>query len=394
MKVILQHLFRSLLLYGFFVIWCMAVLLGKVTETAKTSGLSTTQLLDQFWQSYRWLLIIPHVLYILTFIFVQRRINWFNKNPPRLNKEQLKQKQQKADTLMRWVAGPAFLFSAVGLIGLPFTVSRFPLSIVFPLALFLLYVQLAADGLNALTQNYLHYFRKRTAKTVDDVLAENRKPILYLRSFLDDEVVANLKTGLITEEEELNKAFEHIGPLIAIGRPGEALPEVGAARAYFTDDKWQAAVQHYMDISCLIVLRAALSQGLLWEIQNSVRRLDPSKFILLIPFEEDAYNQFRTSVRSLFPKPLPDHPGHDAHVPTDAMFGKGTKFGSLLGLIYFDDDWSAHFEKISADHVPYPQELIGRPLEMTYWMVHYALKPVYTRLGLVWDDLGLRWREN
>jgi len=393
MKVILQSLLRSFLVYGFFIIF-------SILAVIKTSQLSAIQFLIQFWHDYGLLFIILHVLYILAFVIVQGRINWINQHPPSsLNKQGAKQRQQTADTWLRWVAGPAFLFSVVSLIGLTFYFASNSVGYAFavPSTLFLLYLLLIASGLNTLVQNYLHFLRKRLAKTVDEVLAENKAPVLYLRSFLDDKVAAKREVTLLTEEEEVNKAFEQIGPMIAIGRPGEALPEAGAARAYFTDDQWQAAVYHYMDISRLIVLRAGLSQGLLWEVQNSIQRLTPSKLILLIPFEKEAYNQFRERVQSLFPKPLPDHPGHDAHriIATSRTRTDKRKYGSLLGLIHFDDDWTAHFEKICTDNVPYEYQMIGSQLvdKMMYLMLHYALRPVYARLGLAWDDLGLPWNK-
>ena len=397
MKVTLQSLFRSLIIYGFFLLLYIFLMIGTMTEMMKTSQLSANQFLAQFWLDYGWLLIVPLSLYILAFIVIQGRINWINQHPPSsLTDEQLKQKQQRTDFLLRWVAGPAFLLSFVSLTGLAFLFRELSYPSAVPLALSLLGILLAVSGVNTLAQNYLHYLRKRLAESVDEVLAQDRTPVLYLRSFLDDELAAKSGGYLITEEEQLNKAFEHIGPMIAIGRPGEPLPEVGAARSYFTDDKWQAAVHHYMDISRLIVLRAGLSPGLIWEIQNSIRRLNASKLIVLIPFEKDAYDQFRARVQSLFPKPLPDHPGHNAHRMPEAIFGKGMKYGSLLGLIYFDNDWSAHFEKISADNVPHESQMIGSQYaaEMMYLMVHYALRPIYARLRLAWDDLGLPWTYN
>jgi hypothetical protein len=397
MKGILQSLLRSSLVYGFFLIFSGMTVI-------KASQLSIIQFLSQFWHGYGLLFMIPLALYILVFVIVQGRIDWINQHPQlSLTKQLAKQRQQTANTWLRWVAGPAFLFSILSLTGLSFFFASHSVRYIFaiPLTLLLLYVLLIASGLNSLLQSYLHFLRKRLAKTVDEVLAENKTPVLYLRSFLDDKVAAKRQAALLTEEEELNKAFAHIGPMIAIGKPGEILPEVGAARAYFTDDKWQAAVYHYMDISRLIVLRAGLSQGLVWEIKNSIQRLDPAKLVLLIPFEKESYDQFRARVQTLFPKPLPDHPGHDAHRTTIHSSGQTEKtvYGSLLGLIHFDDDWTAHFEKICADNVPISGELLVSKMrdksalaDNVYLMVHYALRPVYARLGLVWDDLGVPWQ--
>ena len=33
------------------------------------------------------------------------------------------------------------------------------------------------------------------------------------------------------------------GPFLAIGEPNEGLPQLGAARAYLSDDKWQEQVR-------------------------------------------------------------------------------------------------------------------------------------------------------
>jgi hypothetical protein len=399
MKPVFQTLLKSSLIYGFFIIFSgMAVI--------KTSQLSIIRFLSQFWQDYGLLFIIFNALYILAFVIVQSRITQLHLHPPSsLSKQQAKQKQQTANFLMRWVAGPVMLFSMVSLMGLAFYFASHSIrfAIAVPLTLILLFVLLVGSGLNTLFQDYLHFLRKRLAKTVEEILAEKKAPVLYLRSFLDDKVAANREVTLLTEEEELNKAFEHIGPMIAIGKPGEVLPEAGAARAYFTNDQWQAAVYHYMDISRLIVLRAGLSQGLLWEIQNSVQRLDPAKLILLIPFMKADYNKFRTSVQSLFPKPLPDHPGHEVHRKITNAQGHTEEniFGSLFGLIHFDDDWTAHFEKICADNVPISGELLvskmrdkSKLADNVYLMMHYALRPVYARLGLAWDDLGVPWKYN
>jgi hypothetical protein len=324
--------------------------------------------------------------------------------PSSLNKQLAKQREQTAKSWLGRV-GMAFALSAISIIFLTFYFSGHSVGFSFavPLTIFLLHLLLVSSGLNIIIQNYQHFLRKFLAKTVEEVLAGDKAPVLYLRSFLDDKVAADRAVTILTEEEEVNKAFEHIGPMIAIGKPGEVLPEAGAARAYFTDDQWQAAVYHYMDISRLVVLRAGLSKGLLWEIQNSIQRLDPSKLILLIPFKREAYDQFRAGVQPLFPKPLPDHPGHNVHRKITNTEGRTEEniYGSLFGLIHFDDDWTAHFEKICADNVPISGELLVSKMrdksalaDNVYLMVHYALQPVYARLGLDWDDLGVPWKYN
>ena len=62
----------------------------------------------------------------------------------------------------------------------------------------------------------------------------------------------------------------HVGPVVAIGKPGEPLPELGAARLYVADDQWQAKVIELMGKAALVVIRLGASPGLLWEIEQSL----------------------------------------------------------------------------------------------------------------------------
>ncbi len=52
-----------------------------------------------------------------------------------------------------------------------------------------------------------------------------RQPILYLRSFTNEKKVSR-------EEEALSQMLSGIGPLIAIGKPGDLAPPLGATRIY------------------------------------------------------------------------------------------------------------------------------------------------------------------
>ena len=248
---------------------------------------------------------------------------------------------------------------------------------------------LLISAINQALQDYMLYLRKRSSPTVEEVLASGNPPVLYLRSFADDTVTGEPQAALLTEEEEIAKAFQPFGPMIAIGRPGERLPDLGAARAYFTDETWQAAIHHYMEIANLVVIRAGESEGLLWEIKNSIQRIDPVHFVLLIPFEKEAYNRFRGLVQPIFPKPLPDHPGHAEHKITtsrDPNSGEQrkyeSKYGSILGLIHFDSDWTAHFERLTMQDVKRSEVLGGMVVD---FMLYNALAPVYQKLGIPHD---------
>lgn len=133
---------------------------------------------------------------------------------------------------------------------------------------------------------------------------DTRPPILYLRSFMDDtEVTAELHVGrggrdqpvghsLVSRrrrlaggrlEEVLAKSVKHLGPFVAIGNPSERLPEIGAARAYHTNDTWQNAIKQWVDAAQLIIQVAGPTTWIRWELDTILARSAGSKLILLFP---------------------------------------------------------------------------------------------------------------
>ena len=70
------------------------------------------------------------------------------------------------------------------------------------------------------------YDAQRNAALAD--VARTAAPVLYLRSFTDDER-AGKRHKFLTEEEHLARALAWMGPLVAVGRPGERLPKVTTA---------------------------------------------------------------------------------------------------------------------------------------------------------------------
>ena len=99
---------------------------------------------------------------------------------------------------------------------------------------------------------FLRQAWKSKAATAEDELArpDARRPILYLRSFgLDERVNRRTWTERFlgtypteTGEQALSKALRPYGPTIAIGRPEEKLPALGAARFYVSHDRWKQKV--------------------------------------------------------------------------------------------------------------------------------------------------------
>ncbi|RKT11498.1 hypothetical protein BX285_5449 [Streptomyces sp. 1114.5] len=157
---------------------------------------------------------------------------------------------------------------------------------------------------------------------------DGRKPVLYLRSFGDDETAAEVddaaEINLHTREEQLAAGLGVVGPVIAVGRPGEFLPHLGASRFYLPPDDWKPTVLRLMELSQLIVLRLGQGDGLWWEVEQ-VRTTQPAaKLVLLAP---GGPSDLVARLNDHLPSP----------VPPDEL---GTSEHWISAVIVFDDLWT------------------------------------------------------
>jgi TM2 domain-containing membrane protein YozV len=132
------------------------------------------------------------------------------------------------------------------------------------------------------------------AASASGILAtDSRPPILYLRSFQDDGLRAPPTwtrmqklfsyfsyATVFTVEQEVAAVLSPLGPVIAIGRPRESLPELGAARFYESDDRWQAKVISLMHGAGLVAIRLGETENLRWEIERALEAVPRSRLIL------------------------------------------------------------------------------------------------------------------
>lgn len=128
------------------------------------------------------------------------------------------------------------------------------------------------------------YFQP-TANTI--LSTDRRKPILLLRSFIDDEKI-NWNRSDVTFfdtslESRLVSQFSLIGPFIAVGAPAEGVPVIGAARAKLSDDEWQDWVRKRIDQSALILMMSGITRWVDWELQQIIARGAVNKLIICFP---------------------------------------------------------------------------------------------------------------
>lgn len=117
--------------------------------------------------------------------------------------------------------------------------------------------------------------RKFLQLNVESLLSvDKRKPILFLRSFDDDEkeVYEKSKKSFLdfSLESRLATHFAHTGPFITVGSPRDELPLPGAARALLTDDNWQTQIERWIREASLILLYAGKTHWLNWELKKVI----------------------------------------------------------------------------------------------------------------------------
>jgi len=121
--------------------------------------------------------------------------------------------------------------------------------------------------------------------------ADRRPPVLFLRSFADDNLplersfrlFRSLLREQLTFEEFVVDRLWTLGPVIAIGKPEEKLSPVGAAREYVHGPNWQERVQSVLDECSWVVVVLGDSAGLLWEYQQIQQRGLDERFVLVVP---------------------------------------------------------------------------------------------------------------
>ena len=131
--------------------------------------------------------------------------------------------------------------------------------------------------------------------------AEHRPPVLYLRSFEDDDDlrVATVATprrpflemlrlrGSDPFEEALAWELAPHGPVVAVGRPGRSLATLGAARDHLPDDQWRDGVSDRMADAAAIVVVIAATDGLAWEVGEIARDGHLGETVFVFPPTHD-----------------------------------------------------------------------------------------------------------
>jgi hypothetical protein len=222
-----------------------------------------------------------------------------------------------------------------------------------------------------------------------DGFVADEKFVVFLRAFADDRGFAGFQaenerapwaTSTRTEEEQLARAVAPFGRMVALGRPGDPLPEPGAARHFSSDEHWRAQVRAGLEKANLVLLAAGPGKSLQWEVSQVVACDDPTRLVLIVSRSAEQYETFRTSMGELFPKGLPDYPP-DPSWPRISDLHEVSQSAYTRAAIWFDADWTPHLEFLGVEGGN-----INKWVESTF---PQAIRHVYERAGVPRPG---RWR--
>jgi hypothetical protein len=114
---------------------------------------------------------------------------------------------------------------------------------------------------------------------------DSRAPVLILRQFGDDFLESGRMSlgGSPTFEHFIAGELNRIGPVVAIGRPGERLQPLGASRDYLVERDWRGAVGTTIAAAALVVFVLGDSESLLWEFRTTVETRGKRRALIIVP---------------------------------------------------------------------------------------------------------------
>jgi hypothetical protein len=137
-----------------------------------------------------------------------------------------------------------------------------------------------------------------------------------------------------TSEESICRYFGSLGPVIAIGKPGEALPSPGAARMYVGDDKWQEAILIELQRARAVVVQPGVTAGVRWELERIHALVKPARVLFcLVSFwkQPEAYEELSRNVDEIMQCKLP----------------RVVPYLDRPAFVFFDRNWSPQLQLLS-----------------------------------------------
>ncbi len=266
-------------------------------------------------------------------------------------------------------------------------------------------VAIAGSALFLLSWRLWRRSRQHDAPSADEAMAlDPRPPVLYLRSFRDDDEtqVDDAGSALMrrymqllrppSPEQEMADVLGRVGPVVAIGKPGEPLPQLGAARLYVDHDQWQGRVMALMAKARLVVVRVGASPGVLWEIEQALAHLPRQRLVFAILGGAAVAPELVARLAPVL------GPTFEAALPQPRGPGWKTLWirdprRRIGGLVCFGPDGSAHAAPVRLWPIAWGDVFLFALMRQSAPPLRYAWRRVFQRLGIPWlDDARRRSR--
>jgi len=240
-------------------------------------------------------------------------------------------------------------------------------------------------------------FKFDVLRAVDVVATDPRPPVVYLRSFQDD--VKSPVGGPVgwfltlaswfmptSFEQELAAIMNRIGPFLAVGRPGERLPQLGANRYYFTDDEWKPEVSALIGGARVTVILCGPTPNLWWEIDHVLASVPPRRVVLIIPERGKPTRlvEHQLEERLGCPGALHHDTASRGFVPW--LLGRNQ---TIATIVCFPDDWTPAIYPIQQlRSITMLPKILSRPFSLYAAPLGLAFEQVFARLDLPWQPPG------
>ena len=238
----------------------------------------------------------------------------------------------------------------------------------------------------------------RTGWKYDVVSAEDllkndiRPPVVYIRSFKDDDVIIAAKgragkwyanvftwTAAVSIEQELALIMNRVGPVVAIGKPGEPLPELGASRLYFSDDEWQDKITEMMKQCRLVVIRGGTTANLWWEIEQAGKLLPLRQLLIVSLGRATEIKEFDLGIEQRFGKPVNPRGVNSTGSPISWLLPFGRELGRIA---YFDEGGRLYVQPIR--WTMSVKGFVLAPYRPNQDSLEAAFRKVFQQLDLPW----------
>lgn len=214
---------------------------------------------------------------------------------------------------------------------------------------------------------------RRMLRSSGGEVALSSSHIVYLRAFGDDSVTERFSSpvDLFSEEEQLALAFHKVGPVTAIGRPGQKLPPLGATRLYVEEKKdWHLVVREAIQKSQIVILRSGITSGLLWELTEVIESVAPERLLIVISSHQVISRLFLSQLQDKLKIQLPV-----------IDIKQKAQDCTIAGFLHFDSDWAPHF--LPLRRASWHRATLVKALTP---MFTKTLQPFFIKLGLSVDS--------